>query len=497
MDRDVKEFYESYKLKPDLKAKSFEDILQRNSTKDINWFFREYVEQRNNIDFKIKKVKKNEDSITVQIKNKTGSKVPISLFGLQKDSVVSKYWFSDIDSTRTVTIPNNDESRLVLNYDKKIPEVNQRDNWKSTNGFFSSNKKFQLRFFKDVENPYYNQLFWVPEFSFNVNNGISLGISLNNKTFNNRKFTFSIKPKYSGRENALIGSLGFTKRHFYNEGKLNQLSYSLGYGNGFFAENSRVSTFTPSFRLSWRPENFLSNRRQFLFARIRNVFRNIDPSVQDLIDTEPDFSVFNVRYGDVNNNILKYRRWVIDAQVADKFTKVSFEWEHRTLYFTNRQLNLRVYAGKFITNTSGSDFFSFALDRPTDYLFDLGYLNNAPGATGLSSQQFILAEGGFKSIFDDRFADDFILTGNLSFNLWRWIEVYGDVGAIKDRGESVRFRYDSGVRLNLVTDFFELYFPVYSNNGYEIAQPNYGDRIRFVITISPKTLTGLFTRKWF
>ena len=48
--------------------------------------------------------------------------------------------------------------------------------------------------------------------------------------------------------------------------------------------------------------------------------------------------------------------------------------------------------------------------------------------------------------------------------------------------------YDSGVRLNLVTDYFELYFPVYSNRGWEIAQDNYGQRIRFIVTISPKTL---------
>ena len=40
--------------------------------------------------------------------------------------------------------------------------------------------------------------------------------------------------------------------------------------------------------------------------------------------------------------------------------------------------------------------------------------------------------------------------------------------------------------MNLVTDYFELYFPLYSNNGWEVAQPNYGERIRFIITVSPK-----------
>jgi hypothetical protein len=497
IDEGIRQFYEAHKLQPKLKAKTFEKFLKERASKDIDWFFKEFVEQRDNIDFKIGKVKKFDDSISLSIKNRTGSKVPISLFGLKKDSVVSKYWFTDIDTTKTFVIPNNDESRLVLNYDKKIPEVNQRDNWKSLNGFLSSNKKLQLRFFKDIENPYYNQLFWVPEFRFDANNGISAGISLNNRTFINRKLIFDLKPRYTSRENAVIGSVGFTKRHFYNEGKLNTLNYSLGAGTSFFDVSSRFTTITPSFSLEWRPKDFLSNRRQFLFARMRNVFRNIDESIIDEIDTEPDFSVFNVRYGDIDNNIIKFRSWILDAQVAGNFSKVSFEWEQRTLYFTNRQLNLRFYAGKFITNTTDSDFFSFALDRPTDYMFDLNYIDRSQNATGITGQQFILAEGGFKSIFDDRFGNDWIVTSNLSFNLWQWIEVYGDVGAIKNKGEKARFVYDSGVRLNLVTDFFELYFPIYSNNGYEIAQPNYGERIRYVITISPRALTGLFTRKWF
>jgi hypothetical protein len=70
---------------------------------------------------------------------------------------------------------------LVLNYDKKIPEANQRDNWKSLKGFLSSNKRLQFRFFKDIENPNYNQLFYFPEFKFNLNDGFRGGITIDNK----------------------------------------------------------------------------------------------------------------------------------------------------------------------------------------------------------------------------------------------------------------------------------------------------------------------------
>ena len=496
VDATVKDFYKDYKLKPRTKSENLDQLIREKTELDIDWFFKEYVESRNFIDFKIKKAKIEGDSIMVKIKNKKGSNIPISVFGLKKDSVISKYWFTDIDSTKTVRIPYNGEKRLVLNYDKKIPEINQRDNWKNLGGFLASNKKLKFQFFKDTENPYYNQIFYVPEVRFNVDNGINPRLKITNKTFLERPFTFNVSPGYSFVEKALLGSVGFSIRNNYQDRKLNFSRYSFNVSTAFFGENSRFTTLTPSAFFSWRPKYQISNKRQGLLIRYRTIFRDIDESLIGEFDTENDFSVLNFRYGNTDNDIINFRSWSIDAQIADRFSRVSFEWERRDLFDNNRQLNLRFFAGKFITNNTNSDFFSFALDRPSDYLFDLNYLARS-AQTGLASQQIIITEGGFKSIFDDRFGNDWIVTGNASFNVWQWVELYGDIGAIKNRGENARFVYDSGVRLNLVTDFFELYFPVYSNNGYEIAQPNYGERIRFVITPSIKTLTRLFTRKWF
>ena len=195
---------------------------------------------------------------------------------------------------------------------------------------------------------------------------------------------------------------------------------------------------------------------------------------------------------------MDYSSWFVDFQYSNKFSKLIFEYEYRKLFENNRQFNLRFYAGKFLRNKTEDDFFSFALDRPTDYLFDYNYLGRSEDS-GIYSQQIIIAEGGFKSFLDERyrFSNDWMTTVNTSFNLWKWIELYGDAGYVKNKNENGKFVYDSGVRLNLVTDYFELYFPFYSNHGWEVSQPDYGKKIRFIITVDIKTLTGLFTRKWF
>ncbi|MDT0539835.1 metalloprotease [Croceitalea sp. P059] len=502
VDSTIIDFYDVHKLQAKTKVSDFKQVLKQCSDDEIDWFFNEYVSTRKKIDFKIKKLEKTEDSITFTLKNKRKTNVPISLFGLKKDSVVSKYWFSDIDSSKTFTIPRLGEDRLVLNYDQKIPEFNQRDNWKTLNGFFSSNKKLQFRFFKDTEDPYYTQVFYVPIANFNIYDGITPGLRIYNKTFLERQFTYDIAPQYSFLERTMVGNASLRYRKYHGDSKLFVSNYSISGGTNHFQTNSRFTTITPAISFGWRPSDLRSNRRQSLLFRHRNVFRSIDEGVllDDGIDLDlennPDYSVFNIRYRNLDNNIVNYKSSLIDFQHSSEFTKLAVELEYRKLYESNRQLNLRFYAGKFLRNKSDSDFFSFALDRPTDYMFDLGYLGRSEDS-GLTSQQIIIAEGGFKSQFEDQFGSDWIATTNASFNLWRWIELYGDVGFIGDKDERARFVYDSGVRLNLVTDYFELYFPIYSNNGWEIAQPNYANTIRFVVTISPRTLTGLFTRRWF
>ncbi|MGB5556314.1 MAG: metalloprotease, partial [Flavobacteriaceae bacterium] len=499
IDEGIKTFFEFYKLSR-VKVHDFESIIKRSSNDDIDWFFSNYVSTDRKIDFKIKKVKKLKDSLLVTLKNKEGTKVPISLFGIKNDTVVSKYWFADIDTEKIFTIPRNDEDRLVLNYDQKIPEFNQRDNWKSLGGFFSSNRKLKFTFFRDSENPYFNQIFYVPVLNFNIYDGWTPGMRLYNKTFLEKPLVFDIAPSYSFREKTFVGYGKLTYRKYLSKTGLYVANYGLRGSTSHFDINSRYSTFTPSLSFGWRPEDLLSNKRQMLSFRYINIFRNLDESLKAAgkAPESPDYSVFNARYSNVDNHILDYKSWLVDFQLANKFSKLVFEFEYRKLFESNRQFNLRFYAGKFISNRTEGNFFSFALDRPTDYLFDYGYLGRSEDS-GIYSQQIIIAEGGFKSFLDEqyRFSNDLLSTVNTSVNLWRWIEVYGDAGYVKNKGKNGKFVYDSGVRLNLVTDYFELYLPMYSNNGWEVSQPNYAEKIRFIVTVDIKTLTGLFTRKWF
>ena len=492
VDHKIKTFYNEYALK-NSGAEDFETLLLEDAPKNIDWYFNTYVKTKDKIDFKITNFHKTKDSVFVTLKNKRGTKAPITLFGIDRnDSVLFKKWYTGIEDTKEVQVPNENLKRLVLNYDRAIPEINERDNWKSVNGFLSTDRKLKFQFFKDFEDPYYNQIFYVPVFSFNIYDGLTTGLRFYNKTFLAKPFLYDFKPSFAFGESALVGSGTIQYRDYVEHGNMYQIDYYL-YGSSFhYADGLRYSTITPSITFRFRNDDLRSNERELLNLRFVNVIRDESPT----IDTDPDYSILNARYAYGNNGIIDYRSWFADLQVASEFAKISLNWEMRKLFPNNRQLNLRVFAGKFIYNQTNSDFFSFALDRPTDYMFDYDYLGRSEDS-GIFSQQLIIAEGGFKSKLSTPYANDWILTTNASINIWKWVEVYGDLGLIKNKYQDAKFVYDSGIRLNLMTDYFELYFPIYSNNGWEIAQPQYDEKIRFIITLSPKTLIGLFTRKWF
>lgn len=492
----IKDFYQENKGQ-DINTKSFKTSLKQYTDKEVDWFFNTYIATKNKIDFKITKANAGQDSISFTIKNKQKTKVPISVFGLKKDSVVSQYWYTGIDSISRFKIPNQSEDKLVLNYDQKIPEFNQRDNWKSLNGWFSSNKKLKFQFFKDLEDPNYNQVFYVPIANFNIYDGLTPGIRLYNKTVLERPFNYDFSPSYGLKGKKFVGYGRFNYRKYHQNKTLYVTNYNIGASSYQYTENARYTTLTPSFSVGWRPEDLRSNKKSFLQLRYVQVQRDPDPNMEIIDQNQaPNYGVFNVRYGSNDNGILKYFSWNLDGQQAKDFTKLSFEIEYRRLFENNRQFNIRFFAGGFIRNETTGDFFSFALDRPTDYLFDYSFLGRSEDQ-GLYSQQLIVAEGGFKSKLERPFANQWIATTNASVNLYKWIEFYTDFGFIKNKGYKERLVYDSGIRLNLVTDYFELYFPLYSNNGWESGQDDYAEKIRFVVTLSPKTLIGLFNRKWF
>jgi hypothetical protein len=483
-----------YSTKNQSDSSKFETIIQNNSTKNTDWFFNTIINSRKIIDYKFNAVSKTKDSVSFNLKNKTGVNVPIPIYGIKKKQIVFKQWIDTVKEDSTYTFKRFDADKIVINYKNVVPEFNQRNNWKSLKSFSLSNKPIKFNFLKDLEDPNYNQIIYLPSLEYNFYDGFIPGINFHNKTILDKPFNFDINPSYSTKSNTISGSFSFVVNQYNRESKLYNIKYGFSGSTYHYAPDAFYQKVNPYVVFRFREDDFRNNQGKSLV--FRQVYVNRDPSIFVKNTFEGNYSIFNTRFSSGKTEITKSFSYSTDLQLSSKFGKTSGNINFRRLFNDNRQINLRLYAGLFLYNKTETDYFSFALDRPTDYLFDYNYLGRSE-STGIYSQQYIQAEGGFKSKLKNPFSNQWLTTFNGSFNIWNWIEVYSDFGLLKNKHENARFVYDNGIRLNLVTDYFELYFPVYSNNGWEVSQPKYVEKIRFIIAFSPKSLLGLFTRKWF
>jgi hypothetical protein len=471
------------------------NFLQHIKTeKDIEWFKNDYLNTSKKIDYTIKKINKTKDSIEVTILNKRNFTAPIQLFGLQNNEVTFKQWLTNIDSISTVKIPKNGFDRLSLNYNFELPESNLKNNWKNVNNKLL-NKPIQMKFLKDVENPYYNQLFYTPVYRFNYYDGLVLGMTFSNKTILEKSFQYKLTPSYSTKSNTFSGSYSLIYEYLPEDNNINKFVLGAGGSSFLYAPNLTYKSISPFALIEFKRNSLRDVSNKVLAASL--VYIDKEKSINQTQHPETNkYSVFNLEYGYAKPDIIDDVRFSTGLEISSKFSKISLTAQYRKLTDTNRQFDFRFFAGAFLNNHTASNYFSFALDRPTDYLFQYDYLGRSETA-GFFSQQIIINEGGFKSKLPVQYANQFLTTLNTSIGLWRWLEVYNDVGFVKNKNEKLFFAHENGVRLNFVQDILEVYFPFHSNLGWEITQANYSSKIRFVLVIKPKKIYNFIKRGFY
>ncbi len=477
----------------------FESYIKTKTNKDLSWFFESFITNTQQIDYKITKLKSTKDSVYFTIKNNKKGQTPVSLFTLKNGKVLTKTWLTGIGKKKDFVVANNLADKYVLNYDQKVPEFNVKNNWKSVKGSALFNRPFKLRLIKDYVSPYNNQLYFLPTLEYrNIYDGLNLGLNINNSGILKKPFTFGVAPNYSVNSKTLTGFTKFEYNTYFQDQNLYNIEFGLFMSRSSFAEDSFVRRTLPYLSFNFKDAtNLRSNKFESLNLR----YVGIDKDYVETFGNEmalPSYGVFNIRYLNSDIGYKKHYSWFLDTQFSNEFGKVAFNYEIRKRTNKNSFYNLRLFAGSFLYSKidTNQTYFDFALDRPTDYLFEYNYLGQFE-SSGIFSQQIIIADGGFKSRLETYYANQWITTLNASASIWKYVQTYGDVGFIKNKGKGAEFVYDSGIRLNLITNYFEIFFPVYSNLGWEIATPEYSQKIRFIFTADPTALFGLFRREWF
>jgi hypothetical protein len=489
VNKTIKEFYQNNQLTI-ISSTKFEQLLSSKTTKNLDWFFNDFLKTTKKIDHTIEEIKKEKDSISVTIKNKRNTTTPFAIYALKDRNIKFQKWVSDVDSSKTIKFKRGDFDTFVLNYENLYPELNTLDNWKKIDKKIL-NKPVKISFLKDINDPNFNQLFYQPNVNYNFYNGLILGVNLHNKPLIKRNFEFKVSPYLATKSKTVVGKFSLLYNQFFEKTKIYKIAYGLTGSTSDYAPNLSYRSFIPYVDIFFKRKTLRDATSESFRAKLIHIDKEV--AANSIQTAQDNYSVLSLSYNYTNPDIIKEFRYRFSTEFGEKFSKAQVDLQFRKLTSSDTQLDFRLFAGTFLNNDTSGDYFSFGLDRSNDYLFELNYLGRSE-STGFFSQQYIITEGGFKSVLPTRFANQFMISTNSSIGLWRWVEFYNDVAFLKNKSKPVYFGYENGIRFNFVHQIFEIYFPIYSNNGWELSQTAYAQKIRFSLSADMRSIYNFFRR---
>lgn len=497
-DKGLKFFFTQYTNKQ-ASTEDFEQVIKHNTSYDIDWFFDEYLNTKKPYDFQLKKFKRfPNDSIRLTVKNKFDSKGPFKISAYKKDTIIFEKWFKSKEGKQTCFIPNDDYTRIEVNDRHIVPEINDLNNHINTKGLFKNKKTPQLKFLMDVQNPEYAQLFYQPILNWNNYDGFLLGMRLYNSTLINKRFHFALAPQYSFGTNTLTGSIkGYYSIYPRKTSGLFE-RIQLGGSASYYHYDQELSyaQVSPNIHFKFKRRYPRAEINNTLSFRLNHLNKDIPLDIK-INEDEYQYTIFNPMFMHSNNHKINELSYFVSLHQNKTFGKLFGAAYYRKRFAPKKIFGARVFGGYFYHNATDSDYFDFGLDRVNDYMFDYQLYGRSETA-GLLSQEYVLAEGGFKSDFYEK-ANQWMVTSNIEADIWWRFSLYGDFGYFKNKYKSAQFRYDSGIRLKLIPDFLEFYFPVQSSLGFEpfLDNKNYFERIRFVFKPNFSKAISYLRRGWY
>ena len=107
-------FIKQNKLIP-FDQKKFKDHFQKASPKDLSWFFNEYINYKKPIDFSLKQVEKKDDSLVIEIENKSNINLPVKLVQLKDKKVIAEQWIKPFKGKINLTVKDQNADRVAVN----------------------------------------------------------------------------------------------------------------------------------------------------------------------------------------------------------------------------------------------------------------------------------------------------------------------------------------------------------------------------------------------
>lgn len=490
-DRVMHTYFDGWKFRhpqPD----DFRKLFEKETGKELDWFFNDILPTTNEVDFKIKAIK---DTVMIgksvfrkiTIKNTGKVRSPYSLAAMKNDEPFYVLWYGGFNGEMDVLFPEGKYDAFKINVPIDIPEGTRQNNTMRTRGLFKKLEPIVFQPFIDYDSPDYTEIYWSPAVGWNQYDNLMAGFALYSNFLRPRNFEYALVPMFGipfgGVGSNTVTGTGRLSYYFYQKkGFLHHINFAVN--GSLFTFNDNLQQFrkiAPELNFELRKKNPKSRVLQNI--KLRSVYVGLDDENYDGSYKLNDYLVNELVYSMKNSRTINKYDFKLTVHQGDKLLKTFMEINYRLLDYDKRKgLDARIFGGIMQQNDvskfdsrfmlgSGYYYDSGLKIKNGDYLLDDVYLGRSE-TKGILSQQVALNNGGFKVNTITGLSNDWVGTINLKSGLPGKIplELFFDAAFFPDydsKGNKVfGTAMEGGLTLDLgilfdAPDIFQIHLPLY------------------------------------
>ena len=483
--------------------KDVQEVFERVSERDLDWFFNSIIVENVKYDHKIKEVNLHDEGATIFFERDSIGNMPMRVDAFnQDDSLISSSWRIAGPPISELRIDNEHLKkieRVSINGATPFLDINRHNNHWFNNPNRRQNKR--LNFFYKINDSRYRTTHWLPLITANAYDGLMLGGAVYNDILPGKNFKYFIQPSFGINSSDISGIFGLQKDFLLSKGGR---KWSIGlHGRKFsysdaLPGDSHLDYFkvVPTIRYHF-DKSLLDNRSIEYKAHYlsRQQYQVIDGDLginsNSSIIHQLNLRINKIKRLSINKLLfqLEYENYKSIFSDEHHYLKASLEYEKQIIIARESRFSIRFFGCYFPSNSrrgapNYNDEFtrgSFALTAQgfADQTYEQLYFART-NRSGFWSRQISMMEGGFKTAQNLAFSiggsNDWAVAMNFKsdipgiFNRLN-IKPFLDVAWVSTRSVTadpleIEFYWSGGVAYEFF-DVVGIYLPLFESSNIE------------------------------
>ncbi|MBV2246205.1 MAG: M1 family metallopeptidase [Lentimicrobium sp.] len=462
-------------------------IFESHTTKDLSWFFDDFLGTAKKLDYKIIRVENGK----LLVKNKGKLKAPLLIAGMTGDSVTSEFWTEGFEGEKWIDVRGETFSGVKIDPEHTMTEFYRLNNNISSSGIFRKADPVQFRFLYTLEDLEKHTVLYIPAVDYNSVDGFMAGVVLNNGTLLPKTVEYTIIPFYSFRNQGITGYGKISIQLAPAESRVRMASFSLE-GEQFGAPGDQnYHRAKIGLALDFRPVNLIHP----INHQVSGAWLAASDLQQiGLLMPAKMRSYVQIRYGIERPGLIHPFNTSVSFESGRSYLKSALEFNYTFSYNgKGRGLETKFFAGSMLIDKSDAPFYAFSVSgrRGSEQYLYQGFYPDRFNKLKESfwSRQMTLSEGGLVSPVNDslgysRWLCSLSISSSLpGFIPWIPVKPFATVLLNDHRAgpaASSRLFFEAGFKTGL-WNAFEVYVPIIVSGHIKEIAGSFRERIRFVL----------------